>query len=256
MPSPFPGMDPYLEDPAFWPDFRIEFIVALRNVLRRRLPANYEARLDEQIKLIDVSGDSQKGIKPDVAVLKREGDQTAVAPRRRPSMSPITVPLLIEEEEYREVWIEVRYRPDHSVVAVLEVLSPTNKSGPERGPYLAKRRAILRQPISLVEIDLLAGGKRIAPPDSLPNCDYCVVVARANERAECQVYPCSVRHALPEIDVPLKPPDDDVVVNLQEAFTAAFEHGGYETSIEYSRPPMLPLSEVDLSWATEIARRH
>ncbi|MBW3540169.1 MAG: DUF4058 family protein [Planctomycetes bacterium] len=26
MSSPFPGMDPYLEDPAFWPDFHSTFI--------------------------------------------------------------------------------------------------------------------------------------------------------------------------------------------------------------------------------------
>ena len=26
MSSPFPGMDPYLENPAFWPDFHFTFI--------------------------------------------------------------------------------------------------------------------------------------------------------------------------------------------------------------------------------------
>lgn len=254
MPSPFPGMDPYLEDPAFWPDFHLEFIGAVRNALRQRLPANYEARLNEQIKLIDVSAHSQKEIKPDVAVLRREDNVTAVLPATQPSASPVTVPFMVEEEEYREVWIEVRYRPDRSVVSVLEVLSPTNKSGPERSVYLSKRRAILRQSISLVEIDLLAGGKRIAPPATLPNCDYCVVLVRADERATCQVYPSSVRQPLPTIDVPLKPADGDVAVDLQDAFTAAFERGGYATSIDYTRPPTAPLSEADLAWAIQQAR--
>ncbi|HVA46953.1 MAG TPA: DUF4058 family protein [Pirellulales bacterium] len=253
MLSPFPGMDPYLEDPAFWPDFHLEFIVALRNSLRRRLPVNYEARLDEQIKLIDVSSDSEKQIKPDVALLRREAELVAIVPARTSAASPVTLPLLIEEEEYREAWIEIRYRPDHSVVSVLEVLSPTNKSGSERIAYLAKRRAILRQPISLVEIDLLVGGRRISPPDPLPDCDYCVVVARADERARCEVYPSSLRQPLPTFRVPLKPPDGDVVVDLQEAFAAAFEHGGYATSIDYSQPPTAPLSAVDRAWAAEQA---
>lgn len=255
MSSRFPGMDPYLEDPAFWPDFHLEFIVALRNALRQGLPANYEARLDEQIKLIDVSGGSQKQIKPDVAALKRDIHTVAWTAPRQPSLSPITLPLLIEEEEYRDVWIQIRHRPNHSVVAVLEVLSPTNKSGSERAQYLAKRRAILRQSISLVEIDLLLDGARIAPPTPMPDSDYAIVVARADQRTECEVYPCNVRQPLPEIGVPLKPPDADVVVDLQSVFTAAFDHGGYETSIDYSRPPCAPLSQADLNWAVEQARQ-
>ncbi len=254
MLSPFPGMDPYLEDPAFWPDFHLEFIGALRSALRQRLPANYEARLDEQIKLIDVSDEWEKQIKPDVAVLHREGEPIALVPARESAASPVTLPLRIEEEEYREVWIEIRYRPDHSVVSVLEVLSPTNKSSRDRTGYLAKRRAILRQPISLVEIDLLVGGRRIAPPDPRPDCDYCVVVARANERAKCEVYGCSIRQPLPKIQVPLRPPDGDVVVDLQEALAAAFERGGYATSIDYSQPPTAPLSAADRDWAFQQAR--
>jgi hypothetical protein len=256
MASPFPGMDPYLDDPAFWPDFHIEFTSALRNALRQRLPANYEARLDEQIKLIDASADLQKEIKPDVAVLRREDGSADVGFSPQATASPITLPLLIEEEEYREVWIEIRYRPDRSVVTVLEMLSPTNKSGSERAAYLAKRLAILHQPISLVEIDLLAGGKRIAPPNRLPDCDYSIVVARADQRDKCEVYPCQVRQPLPEIFVPLKPGDGNIVVDLQAVFRAAFERGGYETSIDYSRPPLAPLSQADRSWAAELASRH
>jgi hypothetical protein len=255
MASPFPGMDPYLEDPAFWPDFHIEFTSVLRNALRQGLPANYEARLDEQIKLIDVSAESQKEIKPDVAVLRREGGPADLGYSPQPTASPVTLPLLLEEEEYREVWIEIRYRPDRSVVTVVELLSPTNKSGTERAAYLAKRRAILHQAISLVEIDLLAGGRRIAPPDPLPNCDYRILVARADERTKCQVYPCQVRQPLPEILVPLKPSDGDVAIDLQAVFRAAFERGGYETSIDYSRPPLSPLSDADRSWAAELATR-
>lgn len=255
MASPFPGMDPYLEDPAFWPDFHIEFTSALRNALRQRLPANYEARLDEQIKLIDASADSQKEIKPDVAVLRREEGSADVRFSPQPRASAVTVPLVIEEQEYREVWIEIRYRPDRSVVTVLELLSPTNKSGPERGAYLAKRRAILHQAISLVEIDLLADGKRIAPPDPLPDCDYTIVVARAEQRNKCVVYPCQVRQPLPEIGVPLRPGDGDVIVDLQAVFREAFERGGYETAIDYSRPPLSPLAEADRSWAAAVARR-
>lgn len=255
MASPFPGMAPYLDDPAFWPDFHIEFTSALRNALRQRLTANYEARLDEQTKLIDASADAAKEIKPDVAVLRLEGEPAGASFSPRPAAVPVTLPLLIEEQEYREVWIEIRYRPDRSIVTVIEMLSPTNKSGSERGAYLAKRRAILRQNISLVEIDLLAGGKRIAPPGSVPACDYSILVARADRRNTCDLYPCQLRDALPEISVPLKPADGDVIVDLQAVFRDAFERGGYETAIDYSRPPLAPLSEIDRLWAAELANR-
>jgi hypothetical protein len=39
MPSPFPGMDPYLENPEIFPDFHDSFITYLREVLQASLPA-------------------------------------------------------------------------------------------------------------------------------------------------------------------------------------------------------------------------
>jgi hypothetical protein len=45
--SPFPGMDPYLEDPAFWPDFHHRFIDDWCDAIANLLPATYEARLNE-----------------------------------------------------------------------------------------------------------------------------------------------------------------------------------------------------------------
>ena len=43
MPSPFPGMDPYLEDPAVWEDFHGEFIYECRHLLLDVLPPEYDA---------------------------------------------------------------------------------------------------------------------------------------------------------------------------------------------------------------------
>ena len=53
MPSPFPRMDPYLEDPAYWQDFHRSFITYCRDALLDNLPDEYEARIDEQIRLIE-----------------------------------------------------------------------------------------------------------------------------------------------------------------------------------------------------------
>ena len=38
MPSPFPGMDPYLESPEIFPDFHDSFITYLREALQAACP--------------------------------------------------------------------------------------------------------------------------------------------------------------------------------------------------------------------------
>ena len=55
MTVPFPGMDPYLEDPAFWSDFHHRFIECWCDAVADQLPAAYDARLDEQVKLTRMS---------------------------------------------------------------------------------------------------------------------------------------------------------------------------------------------------------
>ena len=41
MPSPFPGMDPYLEAPARWRGVHVSLIATLRGTLNRQLPPDY-----------------------------------------------------------------------------------------------------------------------------------------------------------------------------------------------------------------------
>ncbi|MCA9188686.1 MAG: DUF4058 family protein [Planctomycetales bacterium] len=43
MPSPFPGIDPFLEDAVFWPDFHATFINYWREAIADKLPDQYEA---------------------------------------------------------------------------------------------------------------------------------------------------------------------------------------------------------------------
>ena len=41
MPSPFPGMDPYLEQPEIWRGFHTRFLTVASGVLNRELSSNY-----------------------------------------------------------------------------------------------------------------------------------------------------------------------------------------------------------------------
>ena len=41
MPSPFPGMDPYIEFAGSWTDFHSDLLVGLREQINQRLPNHY-----------------------------------------------------------------------------------------------------------------------------------------------------------------------------------------------------------------------
>jgi hypothetical protein len=49
MPSPFPGMDPYLEEPGFWVDVHLSLICEIQARLNVQLRPNYYARIDERV---------------------------------------------------------------------------------------------------------------------------------------------------------------------------------------------------------------
>ncbi|MDE0462731.1 MAG: DUF4058 family protein, partial [Caldilineaceae bacterium] len=51
MPSPFPGMDPYLEYGARWPDLHQRLIAYSSEILQPQLLPKYVARIDERIEL-------------------------------------------------------------------------------------------------------------------------------------------------------------------------------------------------------------
>ena len=43
MPSPFPGMDPFLEDPSFWPDLHHDLITEIKTAINQQARPNYFA---------------------------------------------------------------------------------------------------------------------------------------------------------------------------------------------------------------------
>src|SRR5262245_48413880 len=78
MPLPFPGMDPYLEDPAIWPDFHTTFLLHLRAEISRQLPSRYAARLDRYVWIHEPDeGESHLVGRPDVFVSDEGGSSGA-----------------------------------------------------------------------------------------------------------------------------------------------------------------------------------
>jgi hypothetical protein len=254
MACPFPGMDPYLEDPAFWPDFHRSFITYLRDALLDQLPTSYDARVDEQLRLVEYPQDLRT-IYPDVAVTRNPGRSPGAerGSATVATLEPVTVPAMVSIED-RDVWIEVRHLPDQSVVTIIEVLSPANKRGEGFHEYLARRRAILERRVSLVEIDLLLDGARMDFGPRMPRDHYRVLVTRATRRTELDVYAWSIRDRLPAIPVPLREPDPDVAADLAAVFAETYRRGRYARALRYHRPPPGPLADADSAWATERVR--
>src|SRR4051794_14564420 len=69
MPGPFPGMDPYLEDPSVWEEFHHVLITEAMYQLSDRLPDGYIAKIQERVKLVSTTDEAAKHYLPDVTVV-------------------------------------------------------------------------------------------------------------------------------------------------------------------------------------------
>jgi len=149
-------------------------------------------------------------------------------------------------------YIEILHQPDRSLVTALKLLSPANKEQPGRTEYLAKRRALLCQKVHLVELDLLRGGQRVPLQCPLPPADYYYLLARAEQRPDCQVYSWTVRHPLPRLPVPLREPDPDLPIDLAAVFTTAYERGRFQRRLNYRGPVPATLRPADQHWVETV----
>lgn len=251
MPSPFPGMNPFLENPGIWHGFHQRLVTAIADELTALLRPNYIVLLEEQIYLHELSEESRSlAGRADVALAERLGGASQAA-----SATP-EVPLvgrLVEAlEEEHLGYVEIRDRFSRELVTVIELLSPANKRpGPDREQYLSKRRRLLRSTAHLVELDLLRAWPRM-PVEKLPICDYLILVSRAEKRPHVELWPLGMRTPLPDVPVPLHSPAT-VVLELQSLVHDVYDAGGYEDYL-YETAIEPPLSPADAAWASEVVK--
>src|SRR5256885_754590 len=98
MPSPFPGMDPYLEEPGLWPDVHHRLISEIQSVLNDRLRPKYFARVEERIYVSDENDPGRTVIIPDVRVMEARH-----SPRRQPPADVASTTALLDEPQAIEV---------------------------------------------------------------------------------------------------------------------------------------------------------
>lgn len=249
MPSPFPGMDPYLEDRFLWPDVHSSLIAYIRENLQPQIRPRYVAHIGERIQLAE----SRHSYVPDVLLLHqmREPAPTlAIAGEMVADESQTTTYF---DEERHVPYIEIIQRDMGEVVTVIEVLSPANKVGDGRDQYLQKQAELLDTKANLVEIDLLGYGyptvlARNTTITEPADWRYLITISRANRRKQLEFYAVPLRERLPRCRIPLRPPDPDVVLDLPAVFTRCYDVGGYDLLIDYHQPPDVPLSQAELDW--------
>ena len=251
MPSPFPGMNPYLEQDRVWHDFHERFIPSVAEAIAAQADPRYVVKIDEHVFIHELPDEPRRFAgRADVAVAHR-GETPTPGPAGSALLeAPVQVQLPGIDAE-RISFVEIRDRDSWRLVTVIELLSPANKRpGADREQYLAKRAELLSGDVHFVEIDLLRGGPRL-PLQDLPVCDYYVLVSRAEERPRAGVWPIALREPLPVVPIPLHAPDADATLDLQAVLHRIYDAARYQNYI-YATPPQPPLRTNDASWAMQL----
>lgn len=236
MPSPFPGMDPYLEDPNGSNDFHVEMIVGIRAALNQDLRPGYYARIDERVYR---SGPDDPG----------QGIFSAP-----PGWDIATTRFL--DDQVREAYLKLIDTSNRRIVTVIELLKPMNKVVGACGleSFREHRNRILKSSKHWVEIDLLRQGYSLMPRERIPAHEYLVHISLSHRRPEGLVWPIRLSERLPVIPIPLRGKDETVPLDLQTVLEVAFDRADYDRDIDYTKEPIPPLSREWAEWADRLLR--
>jgi hypothetical protein len=217
-------MDPYLEDPKLWPEFQHQLVAALFQMLLPNLSDRYRAR---------------------------------IACRQYTAEIPLFTSVI--RENHQEEYLEIRQRSSQRLITLVEVVSPANRTTAEgRQIYLKQRQQAIAEGAATVEICLVLQGKPTLsyPRDGLPDFDYAVSVTRSGSPERYEIYTTTLQKRLPKFKLPLAPDDRDTLLDLQTAFSRAYDQT-FRNAIDYSRPPHpdVPLSDEKRRWINDWLRQ-
>lgn len=260
MPSPFPGMDPYLESPDHWGSVHSRINTAIEAQLNRNLPPGFVAELDQYVWLTGESdGDRELLGRPDTFVAAPRhpstaddvGGGVAVAIEAAVAVEPTLETTLAKSRKVRRSYVKITTARGNEVLTVIELLSPSNKApGPDRTAYLAKRSEYLAAGVNLLEIDLLRADAHLPAGRPLPPVtDYLIVLCPRDKPSKASVWAFGVRDSLPSIAVPFKAGIAPVILDLRACLDRAYDDGRYRDKLDYDGPCDPPLRQSDAEWA-------
>lgn len=257
MPSPFPGMNPWMEAPELWPGVHAALISEIRSRLNATMPPKYFADVEERVFLCDTDDPMIRLIVPDVTVRELtppnflENNSTATA-TITPALHARVADLQITERR-----IVIRSSDLQTIVTVIEILSPANKLQGSAGrvSYLSKRRELMQSQAHFIEIDLLRAGSRAEPVPGMGRRDYLIWLSRSQDRMHVDYWPTPLESPLPTIPVPLLPHDHDVTLNMQMVLHDVYDRSGYVRRLDYSQSiPAPTLADGQIEWLRGLAR--
>jgi hypothetical protein len=255
MPNPFPGMNPYLESPDFWPEVHNRLIVAIADALVPQLVPRYRVAIEKRIYEIKGEQSLLVGI-PDVSIqhnpIPRNSSTSNAAVATR--TEPLKVRLAMSEE-VKEGYLEVIDMGNKEVVTVIEVLSPANKRpGKGREMYEEKRDKIFGSRTNFVEIDLLRSYEPLPVLDNDIAAHYRILVSRSNQRPGADLYLFNLPDAIPCFPLPLRAGDVEPMVDLQALLNTVYDRAAYDITLDYTAQLVPALSESDAVWADSLLR--
>ena len=260
MPSPFPGMNPYLEQPGIWEEVHTRLIVAIADALGPQVRPRYRVGVEQRTYLAVMWPDPVELVgKPDVVI---SGPQSAsplppvhtAATGVTPQVAEIPMP-----EEVTERFLQIKDVASGDVVTVIELLSPTNKVSQDgRAQYERKRLNILQSATHLVEIDLLRAGRpfpfRLRGADN--RSDYRIMISRAPDRPRADIFLFSIRDVIPDISIPLRSNEPEPALRLNDLLQAVYERAGYDLTLDYSQTPPPPKPhDSDIDWLRHLLKQ-
>lgn len=252
MSHPFPGMNPWLENPILWRGVHQRLITSLADSLAPQVEPRY---------FVDVETHTYISTAPSLPIRTRYPDlsiiQTGGAPVAALAVGHAAQPMVVDlplPEPYEEPYLEVRTVPDGEVVTVIELLSHTNKrAGNDRESYLEKRAAFIDSNVHFVEIDLLRAHGAM-PFAEHQTADYRIFIQRRELRRKAHIYVFSLRQPIPIFPLPLLPGDKEPLVDLGSLLHDVYDRARYKLVIDYGNAPVPPLNKEDAAWAAECLR--
>src|SRR5260370_32588938 len=126
MPSPFPGMNPFLEQEDVWQDFHQSFIPLLREALSPQVLPAYIVKVEEHLFIHELPAQERRLLDRADVAMASAGVAVATRPEARSAEAPVYGRVNVAVDIERHSCLAIRARRSRELVTVIELLSPTN----------------------------------------------------------------------------------------------------------------------------------
>ncbi len=259
MESPFPGMDPWLEN--LWGDFHARLIPQLSDLIQPLLPPDLRCRIEQEVLVEPAEDGAFERLRPDAhlhvgeaSVAYDTGEGAAAA-----SVACAVPTRVVQHTPFPQRSLHIRNaKHGGRLIASIELLSPTNKRrGIGLDAYHRKQDAMLAAGVNLLELDLLRGGSvasvaaREGISEEAPSPHHFSLFNVCRDVAT-EYYAIAFGDPLPCISLPLRHADETIGLDVQSAVAETKRRGRYARDFDYTGdPPGPPLSPEERAWLDE-----